>query len=49
MAIQENKSKASWKCYEKERIWPPPPSLPECLCLFNQHVEHDCKQSKTKK
>lgn len=25
MAIQENKSKASWECYEKETIWSPPP------------------------
>lgn len=41
MAIQENKSKASWECYEKETIWSPPPLyLLECLCLFNQHVEH---------
>lgn len=41
MAIQESKSKASWEFYEKETICPPPPhSLPECLCLFNQHVEH---------
>lgn len=39
MAIQENKSKTSWECYEKETIWSPPP-LPECLCLFNQHVDH---------
>lgn len=36
MAIQENKSKASWKCYEKERIWSPPPLFPNvCVYLTN--------------
>lgn len=49
MAIQENKSKTSWECYEKETIWSPPPLFPNvCVYLTNMSIM-DCKQSKTKK
>lgn len=47
MAIQENKSKASWECYEKETIWSPPLFPNVCVYLTNMS-SMDCKQSKTK-
>lgn len=49
MAIQENKSKASWKCYEKETIWSPPPLFPNVCVYLTNMSSMDCKQSKTKK
>lgn len=48
MAIQENKSKTSWECYEKETIWSPPLFPNVCVYLTNMS-SMDCKQSKTKK